>query len=189
MRMSFHILRTAERLNGRIRGIIFRMRVSTVGGTAGKQIAVGPGVKLIVARGARLHIGDRVAIGIGAVISVGERASLVVGEDAYIGHYTLIGAERSLTIGDRAQIAEHCSLRDHDHDTTAASMRTAAVVCAPTCIGMDAWVGRGVAVLRGAQIGEGTVIGANAVVRGPIPGHTVAAGVPARVIRTRRPGA
>jgi acetyltransferase-like isoleucine patch superfamily enzyme len=44
-------------------------------------------------------------------------------------------------------------------------------------------LGFGTVVLPGASIGEHVVIGANSVVTGDIPSYTVAAGVPARVIK------
>lgn len=50
----------------------------------------------------------------------------------------------------------------------------------------DAWLGARVIVLRGAHIGRGAVIGANSVVKGVIPPYTLAAGSPARVIRSVR---
>jgi acetyltransferase-like isoleucine patch superfamily enzyme len=42
----------------------------------------------------------------------------------------------------------------------------------------------GVVVTSGVTIGERCVIGANSVVTSDIPAHSVAAGVPARVLRT-----
>ena len=42
-------------------------------------------------------------------------------------------------------------------------------------------------LLPGCSIGDGTVIAAGAVVRSTIPAFTVAAGVPARVVRQRFP--
>jgi acetyltransferase-like isoleucine patch superfamily enzyme len=39
-----------------------------------------------------------------------------------------------------------------------------------------------VTVLSGADIGRGCIIGAGSVVRGTIPDHAIAVGVPARVI-------
>jgi acetyltransferase-like isoleucine patch superfamily enzyme len=116
---------------------------------------------------------------------VGSKAIFDVGNDVYVGHYTLIGVQNSVTIGNRVQIAEHCSVRDHDHDVTAISMHSASLVCSQVCIGEGSWIARGVAVLRGARIGEGAVIGANAVVRGAIPQNAIAVGVPASVVRTR----
>ena len=152
----------------------------------GKNLRVGPGVKLMASRGAKFGIGDRVTLGSGVVLSVGKRASLTVGDDVFIGHYTVIGAEGSLCIQPRAQIAEHCSVRDHDHDSSAISMRRAPVICGSVNVGADAWIGRGVAVLRGADVGAGAVVGANALIRSSIPPDAIALGVPARVVRARR---
>jgi len=47
------------------------------------------------------------------------------------------------------------------------------------------WLGAKATVSRGVRIGQGAVIGANAVVTRDIPDYGVAVGVPARVIRTR----
>ena len=57
------------------------------------------------------------------------------------------------------------------------------VSVAPVSIGHNVWLGDGVAVLAGAAIGDGCVIGANAVVTGMVPPYTVAVGAPARPIR------
>ena len=54
-----------------------------------------------------------------------------------------------------------------------------------TTIGHDVWIGRSAIVLSGVSIGNGAVIGAGAVVTKDIPPYTVAAGNPARIIRTR----
>jgi virginiamycin A acetyltransferase len=52
-------------------------------------------------------------------------------------------------------------------------------------IGEGTWVGSATVVL--ADIGRHCVIGAGAVVTTPLPDHVIAAGVPARVIRSRQP--
>ena len=56
----------------------------------------------------------------------------------------------------------------------------------PVSIGDGSWLGHGTVVLPGAAIGRHVVIGANSVVTGHIPDYSVAAGVPARVIKTMR---
>ena len=50
----------------------------------------------------------------------------------------------------------------------------------------DVWLGLQVCVMDGVTIGKGAVVGAGSVVTKDIPAYTVAAGVPARVIRERR---
>jgi acetyltransferase-like isoleucine patch superfamily enzyme len=188
MRMAaplFHVLKLRTRINRRLRGLWFRLRLSAVGAHVGRRLSVDRGAQIITSRGARWCVGDRVSLGAGVILSVGDRASLTIGSDVRITHYTIIGAEDSISIADRAQIGEHCSIRDHDHDASAQSMHRAALVSSPVRIGEDSWIGRGVAVLRGSHIGAGAVIGANAVVRSDIPQNAIAAGVPARVIRIR----
>lgn len=52
-------------------------------------------------------------------------------------------------------------------------------------VGAGAWVGSAAVVL--ADIGPGTVVGAGSVVTKPLPANVVAAGVPARIVRSRFP--
>lgn len=51
----------------------------------------------------------------------------------------------------------------------------------------DAWIGANVTILPGVHIGRGAIIGAGAVVTTDVPPHTIAAGVPARIIRSMEP--
>jgi acetyltransferase-like isoleucine patch superfamily enzyme len=53
----------------------------------------------------------------------------------------------------------------------------------PVRIGAGSWLGTGVIVLPGSDIGRNVAIAAGSIVRGSIPDFAVAAGAPARVIR------
>jgi maltose O-acetyltransferase len=52
-------------------------------------------------------------------------------------------------------------------------------------IGDDVWIGRRAIIMPGVHIGKGCIIGAGAVVTKDIPDYSVAAGVPARVVKSR----
>lgn len=54
-----------------------------------------------------------------------------------------------------------------------------------TEIGHDVWLGDGAAILPGAKIGSGVIVGARAVVSGEVPDYAIVAGNPARVVRMR----
>jgi acetyltransferase-like isoleucine patch superfamily enzyme len=54
---------------------------------------------------------------------------------------------------------------------------------APVRIGRGAWIGQNVVITPGVTIGEMAIVGANSVVTRDVPARTIAAGVPARVIR------
>ena len=52
-------------------------------------------------------------------------------------------------------------------------------------IGNDVWLGRNVIVTNGANIGNGVIAGAGAVITKDVPDYAIVAGVPARIIRYR----
>lgn len=54
-----------------------------------------------------------------------------------------------------------------------------------TVIGHDVWLGYGALVLPGAQIGNGVIVGAGAVVRGSVPDYAIVTGNPATVTKHR----
>lgn len=54
-----------------------------------------------------------------------------------------------------------------------------------TVIGNDVWIGQNVTFLPGVNVGDGAIIGLNSIVSHGIPPYTIAAGNPARVIRSR----
>lgn len=100
-------------------------------------------------------------------------------EGVYIGSHTIIGRAH---LGARSQIASgvqilsgrHQHRRGLDGQITGADHANFSVVS----IGADCWLGAGCLVM--ADIGEGTTVGAGAVVVQPLAPHVVAAGNPAR---------
>ena len=58
----------------------------------------------------------------------------------------------------------------------------------PVFIGDGSWLGTGVVILPGTELGRNVVVGAGAVVRGIFPDHCVIAGVPAKIVRRYVPG-
>lgn len=52
-------------------------------------------------------------------------------------------------------------------------------------IGSDVWIGCNVTILRGCKIGDGAIIGANALVNKTVPPFAIVVGVPARIVRYR----
>lgn len=54
-----------------------------------------------------------------------------------------------------------------------------------TTIGEDCWIGTGAKILKGVNIGNGVVIGANSVVTKDIPDYAIVGGIPAKIIKYR----
>ncbi len=54
----------------------------------------------------------------------------------------------------------------------------------PVIIGNNVWVGLNAIILKGTVIGDNSVIGAGAIVKGVFPANCVIAGNPARIVKT-----
>jgi acetyltransferase-like isoleucine patch superfamily enzyme len=133
----------------------------------GSQVLIGPSSWFMVPRldapGAVIHIGDRVRM-----------------------NQTSISAVERVTIGEATALARGVYIADHMHgfhDPGLAVRDQPLERIAPVTIGRGAWLGHNVVVLPGVTIGDGAVIGANSVVTRDVPARTVAAGVPAKVLR------
>ncbi|MEX0593007.1 MAG: acyltransferase, partial [Nitriliruptoraceae bacterium] len=91
--------------------------------------------------------------------------------------------------GDESLLADWIYVCDFDHrfDRWDVPIRRQGIVVTPTRIGADVWVGEKASILRGADIGDGSVVASHAVVRDRVPPFSIVAGVPGRVIRSRLP--
>jgi maltose O-acetyltransferase len=109
---------------------------------------------------------------------VARRGGLVLGERAAFGDYTQLANYARIEIGDDFLSAGNLIINTGSHDP-----RTLTPSAAPVKIGHRVWCGIGVTILAGVTIGDDVVIGAGAVVTADIPSNSVAAGVPAKVLR------
>jgi acetyltransferase-like isoleucine patch superfamily enzyme len=112
---------------------------------------------------------------------------LRIGDRTAIRPYCTISAAESVTIEEDVVISAFTSVIDSDHTMGPnPNVLDNPLNAAPISIGRGCWICERVAVLRGSTIGEFSVIGANSVVKGDIPPHSVAVGAPARVVGTTR---
>lgn len=88
-----------------------------------------------------------------------------------------------ISIGAHALLGSNVEIVDSDfHDLRSERRRGGRPRMAQVSLGQNVFVGDGVKILKGATVGEHSVIGAGSVVTGPIPEGVLAAGNPARVI-------
>jgi len=90
-----------------------------------------------------------------------------------------------ITLGDNVHVAGRCQFICHDGGTYILRKDVPDLeLTAPILIGNDVFIGLGTIILPGVTIGNRVIVGAGAVVAKDIPDNSVAAGVPARVIKT-----
>ena len=141
-----------------------------------------PGTRVIIGDGCRFlsgHTDNLIGINRPCIITAHNAGTIVkIGEHSGFSG-TVIGAFAGITIGSHVKCGANTLITDSDwHPEDPRSGKPRAVV-----IGDNVWLGVGSMVLKGAKIGDNTVIGANSLVTGEIPANVVAAGNPCKVIR------
>ena len=136
----------------------------------------------------RICIGKEVAIERGVDIAGGENCQIEIGENTFIGPYTCIGGPGHVKIGKHCLIAAQTGIiaNNHNFADPVQKIRDQGVTQEGIVIEDDCWLGFGVKVLDGVTIGQGSVIGAGAVVTKDIPPYSIAVGVPAKAIANRQ---
>jgi len=111
-------------------------------------------------------------------------ARLEVGKYTFINYGASIAAHKLIRIGDHCLIGTHCIMMDNDFHHISVNKRKTLPESKPIILGNHVWLGNRVTVLKGVTIGDYAVVGAGSVVTRDIPSYSVAAGNPARIIRT-----
>jgi acetyltransferase-like isoleucine patch superfamily enzyme len=159
-----------------------------------KQISLGNTVLIdsntvLDAKGSDSHIqiGDSVLIGKDNILSC-TSATIVIGDDVSIGPNCHIRAGLCpIEMGSHITIGSHTVVisGNPDYKLKDIPMKSRVGSTEGITIGRDVWIGVGVRIIDGTNIGNGCVIGAGAVVTESVPDYAIAAGVPARVIGDR----
>ncbi len=143
-----------------IRGKVkFRIRGEAVFGERFTALGEPSAVRIAVADGARLTIGDYVAVNCGL--------SMDVWHDVRIGNKVMIAPNATIVDDNRHEIEPGAPLTS-----------------GPVIIEDNVWIAGNVTILSGVTIGAGSVVAAHSVVTRDIPPSSLAGGSPARVIKT-----
>ena len=177
---------------------------------AGKGLILGRG--LVIRHPGKISFGDNVAIddyvfldaagsgegGVvlhdGVIISrncvvQGKSAHVVLGARVDVGCNCVFSSIRGVEIGAATIIAGNCYLggaRYYHADLEIPIMDQGNYSRGPVVVGENCWIGAGAVIIDGVTIGRGAIVGAGAVVTKNIPDYAIVAGVPAKIIGSRK---
>ena len=131
-------------------------------------------------------LGDSVSLLENTLISA-NRGHVTIGDNSWLGPNSVIYGNGGVAIGEDVLIASHCVINtvSHTFNRLDIPMNEQDIKCDPVVIENDVWIGTGATILQGVHIGQGSIIGAGAVVTRSIPPFSIALGVPARVTGSR----
>lgn len=135
----------------------------------------------------KLQLGEMNTIYPGATIRI-DQGWIETGREVSFGSGCHIYEPRAgLTIGDHCMIGGGvliCGV-NHGYAVRGIPMRQQPVETAPIVIGQDVWIGMGAIILPGVTLGDGSIVGAGAVVTSDVPSGAVVYGIPARLAKHR----
>ena len=142
-------------------------------------------------RGTKIVIGPNVVVDSFVKIKPsGGSGDVVIGEGSQINSGTVIYTGNGVVIGKGVLIGANCTLAPTNHEFTRADQPIASQRFQPSRGGIvledDVWIGANCAILDGAVVQKGAVIGAGSIVRGELAAYTVYAGNPLRQIGQRQ---
>ena len=150
-------------INGRsLRGVTFGDRV-----TVGREAVVAPSGLLGGPPGEGLRMGDRSNLG----------------PWAYVGCSGFISIGADVLMGPRVSLLAE----NHNLDSTEGPIKAQGVTRLPITVEDDVWIGADSTIVGGVTVGRGSVIAAGSVVTSDVEPYAVVAGVPARLVRSRKP--
>lgn len=176
------------RIPSRLRGFAISLWILLNGGKCGKGLIIESGFRFKFPPHQGIRFGDRVCLGKGTTLDIPLGSFLEIGNNVSLTGYTYISSAKKVVIGNDVIIGEFCSIRDanHGYGIDMGLIKDQPMQPLAIIIGSDIWVGRGVAILRGANIKDGCIIAANAVVTSnTFVENAIIAGIPAKIIRNR----
>lgn len=156
----------------------------------GKYVRLGNHVYISALGKGQITFGHSVGIGAfsrivisSSLYSLGQ--SIHIGNNVGIGEFAYLGGAGGLQIGDECIIGQYfsCHPENHCFENNGTAYRFQTTTRQGINIGRNCWIGSKVTVLDGVTIGDNCVIAAGSVVNKSIPANSVAAGVPAKVIK------
>ena len=139
----------------------------------------------------RLKLGRNATIETGVLLHCGgfdwsdHEGGITIGNDCYIGPNCVLFGAGGISVGAKSMLSPGVVVTSHGHriDQAETPMHDLPSIFETVVIHENVWVGSNATILPGVTIGERCVIGAGAVVTRDVPPHSLAVGVPARVVR------
>lgn len=143
--------------------------------------------RAVVNNQGELIIGEKVRLN-GTItpieLAVAAQGLLEIGDNTFINYGVSIGALQLVRIGPNCNIGPYVNIIDNEFHRLEPHRRFEKPESRPVVLEENVWLGMRVIVLPGVTIGKDSVVGAGSVVTKDIPPGCIAAGVPAKIIKT-----
>jgi acetyltransferase-like isoleucine patch superfamily enzyme len=169
-----------DSLSHLLRRVLMRAMCRSVG----EGLQVGPGV--VLKHPETMEFGNSVSLGAQVMIQGRFDGVCHMGNHVWIGPQAYLDA-RNIVIEDYVGWGPGARVLGsvHTGEPVEAPLIQTGLIIKPVLIGYGADIGVNAVIMPGVTIGKGAIIGSGAVVLHDVPEYSIAAGVPARILRSR----
>jgi len=160
--------------------------------TAGKNLILEDNVSIDALSANGINLGDHVSIAKDSIlfctgVIAQKGTGITIGHRTGIGARAFLAGQGGITIGNDVITGPNIQVfsENHNFSDLTQTIKEQGVTKQATSIGNNCWIGGGVSILAGVNIGDGCVIAAGSIVTKSVPANSIAAGVPAKIIRNR----
>ena len=169
--------------NGKIR---VKLRGNPKNIKIGDNVYFGKNVDLRIRENGKIELLNRVYLDDDVRIVAAREGKVKIDIGTEVGSGSVFTSGGRLSIGKFCLIASNVNINSSSHGTSILNfIKENAHEHGEINIGDDVWLGSYSVVVMNSSIGEGSVIGANSVVKGNIPSFSICVGSPAKVIKYR----
>lgn len=114
---------------------------------------------------------------------------ILIGDNVHLGWGCHITSINRVALGNNVLMGSNVFISDHSHGRTDLTVNGIPPIerelfsKGETVIESNVWIGNNVVIMPGVHVGEGAIIGANAVVTHNVPSCAVVGGAPSKIIR------
>lgn len=144
----------------------------------------------------KIKIGSKVSVGSNCRLNVCDeynnekynpniKFKISIGDNSSLGNNCFISANKNVVVGKNCIFSAFVFVTDHDHILYKNNkLINALSEGEETIIGDNVFVGVKASILKGVEIGDNSIIGANTVVTKSVPANSICVGNPGKVIKT-----
>lgn len=154
----------------------------------------------IICKGLDLHGGEFISIGNHTYIARncilsawnainGITPKILIGDNVSLGEYNHITSANSVIIEDGVLTGRWVTISDNNHGAFIRDSLDFPAYQRPIVskggvfVGKNVWIGDKATILSGVNVGQGSIVAANAVVTKDVPPYSIVAGNPAKIVK------
>lgn len=135
--------------------------------------------RLLIEENGKVEVNNDFTVYSGSYIRIVKNGNLII-NGGFINEDVEITCASKIIIGKGCTIARGVVIRDYDAHTIELPNYE---ISKPIIIGEHVWIGNRAMILKGVNIGNGSIVAAGSIVTKDVPPNVIVAGIPAKVVK------